>query len=176
MVSQPKISWVLLSYRVPREPSTPRIAIWRRLKKLGVVQVGDGLVALPHDARTKEHLEWVSAMVADADGDATVWIASTTQAATAGFARQMSDERQIEYQALLDETATLDRPVSTRTLGRLRRQWRRIERRDYMRAPLRDESRLAIEALVDPPNASQTKPGKTNKAQTTSGTSTEATS
>ena len=33
--------WVLLSYRVPREPSTPRIAVWRRLRQLGVAQLGD---------------------------------------------------------------------------------------------------------------------------------------
>jgi len=24
--------WVLLAYRMPREPSTPRIALWRRLE------------------------------------------------------------------------------------------------------------------------------------------------
>ena len=46
-------SWVLLSYRMPREPSTPRITIWRKLKRLGVAQLGDGLIALPADARTR---------------------------------------------------------------------------------------------------------------------------
>jgi hypothetical protein len=30
------VMWVLLSYRVPREPSTPRIAVWQTLKRLGV--------------------------------------------------------------------------------------------------------------------------------------------
>jgi len=49
--------WVLLVYRMPREPSTPRIAIWRKLKQLGVAQLADGLVALPRDERTQEHLE-----------------------------------------------------------------------------------------------------------------------
>ena len=44
--------WVLLSYRIPREPSTPPIAVWRKLKRLGVGQIGDGVVALPADART----------------------------------------------------------------------------------------------------------------------------
>jgi hypothetical protein len=27
--------WVLLSYRLPREPSTPRIGVWRKLERLG---------------------------------------------------------------------------------------------------------------------------------------------
>ena len=47
--------WVLLSYRLPREPSTPRITIWRKLKRLGVAQISDGLVALPADARAAEY-------------------------------------------------------------------------------------------------------------------------
>ena len=34
------LTWVVLIYRVPREPSSPRIAIWRRLRSLGVAQLG----------------------------------------------------------------------------------------------------------------------------------------
>ena len=48
---------MLLCYRVPREPSAPRIAIWRKLRRLGTAQLADGLVALPADARTREQLE-----------------------------------------------------------------------------------------------------------------------
>ena len=67
--------WVLLSYRMPREPSTPRIGIWRKLKRLGVAQLSDGLVALPADARTREHLEWIADEVIEAGGAATIWLA-----------------------------------------------------------------------------------------------------
>jgi hypothetical protein len=31
--------WVLLAYRLPREPSTPRIALWRGLRRLGAAQI-----------------------------------------------------------------------------------------------------------------------------------------
>jgi hypothetical protein len=64
---------VLLTYRVPRVPSTPRIAIWRKLRSMGVAQIGDGLVALPDDARTREQLEWVAADVDAAGGSAILW-------------------------------------------------------------------------------------------------------
>ncbi len=63
----------MLAYRLPREPSTPRIAVWRRLRRLGVAQLLDGLVALPLDARNKEQLEWVAELVADGGGEATIW-------------------------------------------------------------------------------------------------------
>jgi hypothetical protein len=33
------VSWILISYRIPREPSTKRIAVWRRLRRLGALQI-----------------------------------------------------------------------------------------------------------------------------------------
>ena len=39
--------WVLRAYRLPREPSAPRLAVWGKLKRLGVAQLLDGLVGLP---------------------------------------------------------------------------------------------------------------------------------
>src|SRR5262249_38845672 len=66
--------WVLLSFRLPREPSTPRIAVWRKLKRLGVVQVVDGLVALPLSSANRAQFEAVAAEVHRADGEALIWI------------------------------------------------------------------------------------------------------
>lgn len=145
--------WALLSYRVPRDPSTPRIAIWRRLKGHGVVQLGDGLVALPYDARTKEQLEWVAAMALEAGGEATVWVAVTGASRDAELVERMNADRDAEYDALLAEIAAAGPVVDGRSISRLRREWRRIERRDCFRSPRRDEARLAVQSLaVDSPD------------------------
>lgn len=155
MVTQPDQEWVLLNYRLPREPSTPRIKIWRRLKNLGVAQIGDGLVALPHDARTKEHFEWIAAQVREADGEAIAWTAApTSRRDSAALATQMREERDEEYAALLADIdqhgqAGQQGDVSSRTVQRWRREWQRINRRDYFRAPLRDRARLAISAAAE---------------------------
>jgi hypothetical protein len=138
----------LLSYRIPREPSTPRIAVWRKLKNLGVEQIGDGLVALPDDARTREHLEWIAADVVAAGGDAAVWVARTSRTTSERIATQMRAARNVEYSALIDEAVESSALNGKRTLQRLRRTLRRIERRDYFKAPLRDRARLAIDALA----------------------------
>jgi hypothetical protein len=143
--------WVLLSYHLPREPSTPRIALWRRLRRLGVAQLGDGLVALPADSRTREQLEWLAQDVTDAGGSAGVWLAtSSTRAQEHDLASGMSSSRAREYTALAaDANAALDAPMTdrSRTMSRLRRQWREINRRDFFPPPEREEAASALRAL-----------------------------
>src|SRR5947199_10195736 len=73
--------WVLLAYRLPREPSSPRIALWRKLKRLGAAQVLDGLVALPLDSRSRERFEWLADEVVEAGGEATIWLGGLASAA-----------------------------------------------------------------------------------------------
>lgn len=149
MVTQPTQEWVLLNYRIPREPSTPRITIWRKLKDLGVAQVGDGLVALPHDARTKERLEWIAEQVVEADGQAIVWTAvPTSRRHSADLANQLRNDRDREYAELLADIEQHD-DASRRNVQRWRREWQRINRRDYFRAPGRDQARLAISAAAE---------------------------
>src|SRR5437764_6584655 len=75
------MQWVLLTYRLPREPSTPRSALWRRLRRLGAAQVVDGLAALPLDSRNREQLEWLAEEVIEAGGEATTWVGELTSAA-----------------------------------------------------------------------------------------------
>ena len=45
---------MLLSYRLPREPSRLRLAVWRRLKRLGATVLHDAVWLLPADAKTWE--------------------------------------------------------------------------------------------------------------------------
>jgi hypothetical protein len=65
--------WFILIYRLPREPSGPRVAAWRKLKALGAVYLQDGVVALPEDAVTREQLEWLQLQIREAQGEATLW-------------------------------------------------------------------------------------------------------
>lgn len=150
MVTQPKSNeWAMLSYRIPREPSTPRIAVWRRLKDLGVAQVVDGLVALPSSAHTREQLEWVSAKVKEADGEAIVWVATPASRREADrLVHDMNTARTQEYRTLLDEIESSD-VVDSRTLARWRRELRRIDRRDHFRAELGETVRFALADRAD---------------------------
>jgi hypothetical protein len=147
-----RLSWVLLAYRMPREPSTPRIAVWRRLRQLGVTQVVDGLAALPADARTREQLEWLADEVLAAGGEATVWLGTVgSQTQERVLVRRMADAVSREYtQVIVDARAAGDEPgpVRRRTVARLRRELRRIHRRDFFPPPQRVEAHEAVAQLA----------------------------
>ena len=145
--------WVLLSYRVPREPSTPRIAVWRKLKRLGGAQVGDGLVALPADARTQEQLEWVAEEILEAGGSASLWRAELVSLAQErALIQQMAQARGREYTAIAERAGAglaSDGPTGLRLLRSLRRELRQVQRRDFFPPSDRDLARAQVRVLAD---------------------------
>jgi Protein ChrB, N-terminal len=147
----PRAQWVLLAYRLPREPSTPRIAIWRKLKRLGAAQLLDGLVALPLDSRNRERLEWLAEEVTDAAGEATIWVGELGSAAQEReLAARMGEAAAGEYRAVIEEAAKLRAQAPgrrRRSLSRLRRELRRVRARDYFPPPERELARQAVEQL-----------------------------
>ena len=140
--------WVFLVHRLPRTPSAPRIALWRALRRLGAVLLGDGLVALPADPRTVEHLEWLAAGIRENGGDSSVWVARPTRRQTSQvLASQARDAAELEYLAVL-RAANQPDENPLRLHRRLRRQLRAIAGRDYFSAPSSRAARDAVESLT----------------------------
>ena len=141
----------MLSYRLPREPSGPRTTLWRRLKRLGVAQLADGLVALPADSRTREQLEWLADDVLGANGTAGVWLARpTTNAQERELATTLAGARAVEYRELIAQcraAADGDPAEAARALRRLRGEWRAIGRRDFFPPPEREQAAAALREL-----------------------------
>ena len=151
------VAWVALSYRLPSEPSRLRLAIWRRLKRLGALVQHDALWLLPADAKTREAFEWLAEEIEELGGTALVFEARSFGAAQdrrliAAF-RAEADER---YGILAETAGEIGRLATRRrapraALAQARRQLAGLERalrlerrRDYFRAPVREAAATAI--------------------------------
>ena len=141
--------WVLLAYRLPREPSTPRIAVWRKLRKLGAVQLVDGLVALPADPATIEAFDWLAEEVVEADGEAWTFEARPgSKRQHTALRAQINNSSGAEYRELIDSARAATAEASRRTVERLRRELRRIEARDHFGAKEAEAARRAVERVA----------------------------
>jgi hypothetical protein len=142
----------MLAYRLPRTPSTPRITLWRKLRRLGVAQIVDGVVALPASADTREQLEWLAEDVVEAGGEATIWVSEPATAAQhRALARAMTERIDEEYREITRQAmaATVVASVERRRiLARLRRELRRVGGREYFPTAEARIARSAVEALA----------------------------
>lgn len=86
-------SWLIFLYRVPHDPSTGRVYVWRRLKRLRAVMLQDAAWALPMMSSNLEHLQELGHEVRAFGGDALVWVAQ--------LAHGEQDKAQV--QALLEQ-------------------------------------------------------------------------
>src|SRR5437016_4307768 len=67
-----QIPWLLLLYSLPAHRSTERVAVWRRFKKIGALQLATSTYLLPDQPAHHEHFQWLTKLIRDSGGDATL--------------------------------------------------------------------------------------------------------
>jgi hypothetical protein len=126
--------------------------VWRKLKRLGVAQLSDGLVALPADARTREALEWIADEVIEHDGEAMVWLGRPADTISDRAIRdRMTATLAAEYAAVATEAIKgrdADPASRRRIVARLRRELHRIDARDFFTPPERGVAHRAVNDLA----------------------------
>jgi hypothetical protein len=65
-------SWLLLLFSLPTNRNTARVAVWRRLKKIGAVQIKTSTYLLPDEAAQYEQFQWLAQQIRDYGGDSTL--------------------------------------------------------------------------------------------------------
>ena len=148
------LRWLILIYRLPREPSRHRVAVWRKLKVLGAMYLQDGVAILPEDAVTREQLEWLQVRIREAGGETTLWKAQpNTLAEGSEFVESFRSSREESYRALITGADRIRRKAELggsealyEELGKLEKEFRAERRRDYFRSPLRKEAAEALQA------------------------------
>jgi hypothetical protein len=152
-------TWILLSSRLPREPSRLRLGVWRRLKRIGAALLHDSVWILPADAKTREAFEWLAEEIEEHGGTALTWEAQSLSAdQDRRVVQQFRAEADERYAGLAASAKAIRRAglgrrrkLRSTQIGQAIRQLRGLERalrlerrRDYFRAP----GRVAADAAV----------------------------
>jgi hypothetical protein len=68
-VRKKKTAWLIIFYSVPSKPVSNRINIWRRLAKVGAVQLKGAVYILPHNEEHYEFCQWLMTQVSSMGGE-----------------------------------------------------------------------------------------------------------
>ncbi len=67
------LQWVVLVYKIPREPAAGRVYVWRKLKRLGALLLHDAVWLLPDTPWTREQFQWLASEIIEMNGEAQLW-------------------------------------------------------------------------------------------------------
>lgn len=124
--------WLILVYRIPREPTAGRVFVWRKLKQLGAISVQDATWVLPKTSRTQEQFQWLASEITELHGEAILWEAEQLYATEpATLRRQFMEPIEIEYREILAGLRKKDRDLSV-----LSKRYQDAHARDYFESEL----------------------------------------
>src|SRR5437667_12830226 len=94
-------SWLLLLFSLPTNRNTERVAVWRRLKKMGAVQIKTSTYLLPDEPAQYEQFQWLAQQIRDYGGDSTLVRAQEIEGLTREKVIAMfNDSRAKDYAAV----------------------------------------------------------------------------
>jgi hypothetical protein len=138
--------WVLLTYKVPREPSAARVSLWRKLKAAGAHLVHDSVWVLPYTPPTRETFQWLADETRERGGQATLWTADPFLESEAQAMRQVfRDQADESYRAILKRLKS-----QRADPAKLAAEYQRALRIDYFGSELGERVREALMVFQQP--------------------------
>ncbi len=132
--------WVLLVYKVPREPTSSRAYVWRKLKRLGALLIHDAGWVLPATAWTREQFQWLAVEISELGGEALLWESRLTLGGQEESLVQQFQERvDSVYQEILDELEHQGADLIA-----LSRKYQQVQAQDYFQSPLGQHVRTQL--------------------------------
>lgn len=133
-------TWILLIYTMPREPTAPRVAVWRKLKKLAALRLHDAAWILPATPALLEQIRWLATEIREAQGQASLWHVQGDECEQdADLVQQFTAQAEEAYRSIL---AALDSPEADH--AELARRYRQAHAIDYFHAPSGEDVRKRL--------------------------------
>ena len=161
--------WLILTYKVPPEPTKVRVAIWRRIRGLGAVYLQSGVCILPALGDHGRELRIVQAEIEHAKGEALLFESPCLDARQeAALIERFKHDRDQDYEEFLDKCQDYKKEIDKEVradhytfaelkendedLKKMRNWLERIKLLDFYEAPARATAEHELgecEALLD---------------------------
>ena len=145
------MSWQVITYRLPAEPSRHRVAVWRELRRLGAVALQQGAWAVPDGEPFAAGLAQVVEAIKAAGGQPVVLAVAEEDASASQLEALFTAQREAEWGEFLGDCGKYEAELAgevakgkltlaeldeeEQSLDRLRRWYRTIRARDLFGAP-----------------------------------------
>ncbi len=160
------VRWLVLVVRVPAEPSRHRVAVWRELRRVGALQIGQGVWVVPDVPVFAEGVARVTELARRGDGEVLMLDAAGRHEPDAARLEAMfTAERAEEWAEFLSDCAGFDAEIDKeiakgkfsmaeleeeeQSLERLRRWHRDIKARDVFGASAATEADQRLKHCAD---------------------------
>lgn len=161
-----KLNWLLLTYKVPAEPSRKRIAIWRKLKGMGAVYLQNGVCLLPKSEDHARRLKMIENDIAEMEGDSVLLeTVALDTAQEAKVVARFKTDRDEAYTEFLGKCADFEAEIAKETaashftfaeleendadLKKLQTWLQNIGRLDFYTAPMAETAAARLKACED---------------------------
>jgi hypothetical protein len=158
--------WTVLIVRLPADPSRHRVAVWRELRRVGALMLGQGVWAVPTTPAFTQGLDRAVRLAERGDGEVLVLDAAGRDEANSGRLEALfTAARQAEWVEFVADCgkyeAELDKELRTQkltlaeldeeeqSLERLRRWYRELKVRDLFGAPLAAEAEQRLKHCAE---------------------------
>ncbi len=133
-------AWLLLLFSLPTSRNTERVAVWRRLKKMGAVQIKTSTYLLPDEPAQYEQFQWLAQQIRDYGGDSTLVraqeIEGLTREKVVSFFNAARDKEYVDLKKALQNFVSRrrgkpDADFKAGELERLTKQFRDLRQIDF---------------------------------------------
>ncbi len=152
--------WLLLAYRIPREPTRLRATVWRRIKALGAIYLHNSVAALPNSPSHERALRALRREIVELGGSAQL-MRSELLAGTSDLVGLYNTTRDEEYTEIIDKCqdflAEIEKEISAKhftyaeleendeDLKKLNSWFDKVTARDTLGAGRHDEAAAALD-------------------------------
>ncbi|MGW6504421.1 Chromate resistance protein ChrB [Nonomuraea angiospora] len=156
------VTWLMLIYRVPSEPTRLRAAVWRRLRNLGAVYLQNSAAAAPRTPQSERALRALRSEIVESMAGQAFLVSTSSVIGESDLVALYNAARDDEYEEILDKCADFHKEVEKEVraqhftyseleeneedLTKLRGWFEKVKARDVLGAARRKE---VIKALDD---------------------------